>query len=305
MSTAWALILLAIANIIWGSSHAVGKIATDSFEPLLLAGLRVVFATACFWGLRLSGIAPHEPMPAGQRLRLALLGLIAVAAAQMLDYSGLNLTTSTDSSLMIIGEVIFTAVLAVFIAKEHLGWQRGIGMMIGIVGVVVLTIGGAPATEYAPNRALGNTLVLAALLCEAIFTVLGASLAQRFHPMTIMRWTYTGSLVIWVPYIAFVLITGAFPSVGWDAWGAVAYVAVFTSVISYLLWFWVLRTAGSSLGAMSLFIQPIVGSLIGLLVLKEGSSPGLLIGGTLIFVALALATFQKEPTTPPQRSHPS
>lgn len=302
MSTIWALVLLAIANIIWGSSHAVGKIATESFEPLLLAGLRVVFATACFWGLRISGIAPREVMPHSQRLRLALLGLIAVAAAQMLDYSGLNLTTATDSSLMIIGEVIFTAILAVLIAKEHLGWQRGIGMLVGIVGVVVLTLGGAPNDEYAPNRALGNTLVLAALLCESIFTVLGASLAQRYHPMTIMRWTYTGSLVIWVPYIGYVLTQGAFPQVSWDAWIAVAYVAIFTSVISYLLWFWVLRTAGSSLGAVSLFIQPIVGSLIGLLILKEASSPGLFMGAVLIFVALALATFQKSPAPAIQRS---
>jgi drug/metabolite transporter (DMT)-like permease len=208
----------------------------------------------------------------------------------MLDYSGLALTTSTDSSLMIIGEVIFTAVLAVLIAKEHLGWQRALGLVIGIVGVVILTLGGAPNSEYAPNRVLGNTLVLAALFCEALFTVIGANIAQRFHPLTVMRWTYTGSLIIWVPIIVWHLASGIFPSVGWDAWLAVAYVAIFTSVISYLIWFTVLRSAGSSLGAMSLFIQPVVGSLIGLLVLQEPSSPGLYVGATLIFAALALAT---------------
>jgi len=132
--------------------------------------------------------------------------------------------------------------------------------------------------------------VLAALFCEALFTVIGANIAQRFHPLTVMRWTYTGSLIIWVPIIVWHLASGIFPSVGWDAWLAVAYVAIFTSVISYLIWFTVLRSAGSSLGAMSLFIQPVVGSLIGLLVLQEPSSPGLYVGATLIFGALALAT---------------
>lgn len=297
MNRTVALILLAVANIIWGSSHAVGKVATELFDPLLLAGLRVIVASAIFWGLRLSGAAPSEPMPPTQRLQLAGLGLIAVAAAQVLDYSGLALTTATDSSLMIIGEVIFTAILAVLIAKEHLGWQRSIGLVIGIVGVVILTIGGAPDNEYAPNRLLGNLFVLGALLCESLFTVIGASLAQRYHPMTVMRWTYTGSLVIWVPFIIYTITSGSFPVVGIDAWIAVAYVAVFTSVISYLLWFWVLRSAGSSLGAISLFIQPIVGSLIGLLVLQEHTSPGLFVGATLIFVALGLATFQRSPVT--------
>jgi len=297
MSRPIALLLLAIANIIWGSSHAVGKVATESFDPLLLAGLRVVVATAVFWGLRIGRFAPSEQMPTMQRFKLAALGLIAVGAAQMFDFSGLALTTATDSSLMVIGEVIFTAVLAVLIAKEHLGWQRSIGLVIGIGGVVILTLGGAPNSEYAPNRALGNTLVLAALFCESLFTVVGASLAQRYHPMTVMRWTYTGSLVIWVPLILYTVVSGTFPTVGWDAWLAVAYVAIFTSVISYLLWFWVLRSAGSSLGAVSLFIQPVVGSLIGLLVLQEGTSPGLYMGAVLIFVALGLATIQRSPST--------
>jgi drug/metabolite transporter (DMT)-like permease len=291
MSTWVALLWLAIANIIWGASHAVGKVATDSFDPVLLAGLRVVIATGIFWGLRISRIAPAEIIPARQRWQLAALGLVAVAAAQMLDYSGLALTTATDSSLMIIGEVIFTAILAVVIAKEHLGWQRAIGLAIGIVGVVVLTLGGSPNSEYAPNRALGNTLVLGALFCEAIFTVIGASIAQRYHPLTVMRWTYTGSLVIWVPVIIYHVAMGIFPHVGWDAWLAVAYVAVFTSVISYFLWFWVLRSAGSSLGAISLFIQPVVGACLGLFVLREPSSPGLYMGAALIFVALGFATY--------------
>ncbi len=295
MNTWVALLWLAIANIIWGASHAVGKVATDSFDPILLAGLRVVIATGIFWGLRISRVAPAEVIPARQRWQLAALGLVAVAAAQMLDYSGLALTTATDSSLMIIGEVIFTAILAVVIAKEHLGWQRAIGLAVGIVGVVILTLGGAPNSEYAPNRALGNTLVLGALLCEALFTVIGASIAQRYHPLTVMRWTYTGSLVIWVPIIIYHVAMGIFPSVGWDAWSAVAYVAVFTSVISYFLWFWVLRSAGSSLGAVSLFIQPVVGSLIGILVLQEATSPGLYVGAACIFVALALATVQRAP----------
>ena len=295
MSRATALLLLAVANIIWGASHAVGKLATDSFDPILLAGLRVVVATIIFWGLRIGRVAAAEHISHWQRGQLAALGIIAVAAAQMLDYSGLALTTSTDSSLMIIGEVIFTAVLAVLIAKEHLGWQRALGLAIGIVGVVILTLGGAPNSEYAPNRLLGNTLVLAALFCEALFTVIGANIAQRYHPLTVMRWTYTGSLIIWVPIIVWHLASGIFPSVGWDAWLAIAYVAIFTSVISYLLWFWVLRSAGSSIGAISLFIQPVVGSLIGILVLQEATSPGLYVGATCIFVALALATIQRTP----------
>ena len=97
-----------------------------------------------------------------------------------------------------------------------------------------------------------------------------------------------------MPIIVYTVVSGQFPATTWQGWLAVVYMAIFTSVISYLIWFTVLRSAGSSLGAMSLFIQPVVGSLIGLLVLHEPSSPGLYIGATLIFGALALATIGQE-----------
>jgi drug/metabolite transporter (DMT)-like permease len=201
MSRLQALFLLLVANVLWGSSHAIGKLAIDSFDPLILAGIRVSIATACFWGLRFSGIAPREGVPRRDILVLCSLGLLTVACAQFFDYRGLSLTTATDSSLMIIGEVICTTVLAWVIAREFIAPQKRFGLVLGIVGVVVLTLGGAPDSSYAPNRALGNTFVILALLCESIFTVLGVHYVQRFQPLTILRWTYTGSMLVWAPVL--------------------------------------------------------------------------------------------------------
>ncbi len=294
-----AVLLLVLANVLWGSSHAIGKLAIDTFDPLYLAGLRISMATACFWGLRLSGIAPRESVPQRDVLTLAGLGLLTVACAQFLDYRGLSLTTATDSSLMIIGEVIFTTILAWLVAREHIGAQKRIGLILGIIGVMVLTFGGAPDSSYAPNRALGNTLVLLALLCESVFTVLGARFAQTYQPLTILRWTYTGSMLVWIPVLGWAFVHHAIPNASVAAWSAVVYMAVATSVVSYLLWFWVIRSAGSSLGAMTLFVQPVVGSLIGLVLLAEPQSPGLYIGAVLIVIAMFVATLaDREPMLP-------
>lgn len=300
MSKIQAIVLLVLANVLWGSSHAIGKLAIDTFDPLLLAGLRVTIATGCFWGLRFSGIAPREAVPSRDVLTLAGLGLLTVACAQFLDYRGLSLTTATDSSLMIIGEVIFTTILAWLIMRERINTQKRLGLVLGTIGVVVLTLGGAPDSAYAPQRALGNTLVLLALLCESIFTVLGARYAQTYQPLTILRWTYSGSMVVWTPVLVWAYLSGAISGATPAAWGAVVYMAVATSVISYLLWFWVIRSAGSSLGAMTLFVQPVVGSVIGLLLLAEPQSPGLYIGATLIVTAMLVATLaDRAPATPP------
>ena len=289
-----AIALLVIANVIWGSSHAVGKRAVETFDPMVLAALRVVIGSVCFWGLRAVGIAPVERIPRHELTTLAAMGMLTVAGAQLLDYTGLTLTTATDSSLMIIGEVIFTTLLAWLWVRERLTRQRSVGLVLGIVGVVVLTLGGAPDSAYAPQRALGNVLVLAALFCESVFTVIGARYAQRYDALTILRWTYTGSLVVWVPLLVWTISQGLFPAASTAAWAAVVYTAVATSVVCYTLWFWVIRSAGASLGAMTLFVQPLVGSLIGIGMLGEPQSTGLYVGGALILLAMVLATYERD-----------
>jgi drug/metabolite transporter (DMT)-like permease len=69
--------------------------------------------------------------------------------------------------------------------------------------------------------------------------------------------------------------------------------------VSYLLWFWVIRSAGASLGAISLFVQPVIGSFIGLYILAEPQSPGLYIGAALILAAMLVAALADRPPTAP------
>ena len=54
---------------------------------------------------------------------------------------------------------------------------------------------------------------------------------------------------------------------------------------------------GASLGAISLFVQPVIGSFIGLYILAEPQSPGLYIGAVLILAAMLVAALADRPPT--------
>jgi drug/metabolite transporter (DMT)-like permease len=86
---------------------------------------------------------------------------------------------------------------------------------------------------------------------------------------------------------------GRFPALHWPAGLAILYLAVLPSVLCHLVWFSVIRRNGASLGAMSLFVQPVVGALLGILLLREPVTVGLVTGAVLIFVALYLTTLPK------------
>jgi drug/metabolite transporter (DMT)-like permease len=296
-----AVALLILANVLWGSSYAVAKVALREIPPPLLGSLRVILVAlllwpVLLWQMRRSSVAalalPGQRVRRGDIARLCGLGLIGVGASYLIDYWGINLSTATDASLMIIGEVIFTALLAAWLAAERLGRRKLLGIACGAVGVTVLVLSNAQDGGASDGglHAFGNLLILVALLCESLYTVLGARLTRRYQPLAVLTFANTGSLVIWLPLLGWYITAGRFPSLSLAAIVGVFYLAAVTSAFCYLLWFAVLRHAGAAVGAISLFVQPLVGSLLGLLLLGDQLTPGLVAGAVLIFVALYFTT---------------
>jgi drug/metabolite transporter (DMT)-like permease len=310
-----AVALLILANVLWGSSYAVAKIALREIPPPLLGSLRVILVALLLWPVLLwqmgrFGVAalalPGQRARRGDFARLAGLGLIGVGLSYLINYWGINLSTATDASLMIIGEVIFTALLAAWLAAERLGRRKPLGIACGVAGVTVLVLGNAQdaGTSGGWLHAFGNLLILVALFCESLYTVLGAKLTRRYRPLAVLTLANTGSLVIWLPLLGWYIAAGRFPSLSLAAILGVFYLAAVTSAFCYLLWFVVLRHAGAAVGAISLFVQPLVGSLLGLLLLGDSLTPGLVAGAVLIFVALYFTSVPErgevalaEPTT--------
>lgn len=293
------------SNVFWGSSHAVAKTTLDTFPPPLLGALRFSIASAVLaavWAWQRRGGGGE--LPARRELpQIAGLGVLSIGVAYLLVYWGINLTTATDASLMIIGEVIFTTLLAALIGGEQVGLRRWSGVLLGSAGVGVLVLSGAQedAAGTAASRAVGDLLVLAALFLQALYSVWGAGLARRLRPLTLLLVVHVGSLLIWVPLLIGYVASGAFPAASLAAWAGVIYLALIPSVLCNLIWFSVLRSSGASIGAISLFVQPVVGMLLGLLVLHDPLTPWLIAGAALIFLGLGLTSLGDAQATSARR----
>jgi drug/metabolite transporter (DMT)-like permease len=222
------------------------------------------------------------------------LGVLGIAINALLGYWGISLTTATDAALLIAGEVLFTTVLAVMLAGEHLDKLRGLGLVTGALGVVVLIAGGASeALPLAPARPLGDVLILVGLGFEAAYTVLGTRLAHRYDPLTVLTLSVSGSCLVWLPVIGLYAIQGALRAPSLVGGAGVLYLALVNSVVCYLVWFSVLRRAGATLGALSLMAQPVVGATLGVLVLGDPVLPSTLIGGACVLACLLLASLAR------------
>jgi drug/metabolite transporter (DMT)-like permease len=288
--------LLVLANGLWGSSYVVAKVALEEIPPPLLAALRFTLAAAVLWVILLTrGTSLKLPTPR-DAVKLLALGAVGVGANGLLGYWGVSLTTATDAALLIVGEVLFTTALAVLLSSERLGQIRAFGLLVGVAGVIVLILGGATAapTAAAPARALGNVLILAGLAFESAFTVLGTRLTRRYDPLTVLTVSLSGSCVLWLPVIGLSLSSGVRPPSTAASLG-VLYLALVTSVGCYLVWFSVLRRAGAAFGALSLLAQPVVGALLGIVLLGDPLTGTTLLGGVCVTLCLVLASLRSDP----------
>jgi drug/metabolite transporter (DMT)-like permease len=306
--------LLFLANALWGTSYVVAKVALEQLPSPLLGALRFTLASTLLWliilGQRLWGRRqqprPEARLTPGAAWRLLGLGLIGVAANHLVTNYGQSLTTATDASLMIVGEVIFTTVLGFLILRERPGRWKWIGVAIGGVGAATLILSGAESSDAVTGlmRAGGDLLILLGLPLEALYSIVGTLFSRRYPRLTVAAMVNTGSLLVWLPVLAWYMATGRFPWDAWTAFAGVIYLALINSVICYLIWFRVLESAGSHIGAISLFAQPLVGATLGLTLLGDRMTPGLAVGGCLILTALFFSTrtspgqVAKEPLSP-------
>ncbi|HEU5348215.1 MAG TPA: DMT family transporter [Ktedonobacterales bacterium] len=280
---------LVLANVLWAGTYAIGKIALSEAPPIELNMLRFVLAS-----LLLVPVLMYyrKQIPRDRRtlfllLQLALLGFVLNKA---LEYIGLALSTASDVALLIATESIFTGLLSWVFLRERVTRASVAALAIGLLGVYLIVERG-----LVPNlgdgdtaRIIGDLLVVLSLLLEAAYTVRGKSTLTTLPPLLFITLTITGSLFFWVPAGVVAVMHSGLPHLSVGGWLAVFYLAAVTTVLSYWLWFRGLNVVDASAAAPLLFIQPLLGAALAILILHDSLTLATAAGAVCIVASLLL-----------------
>jgi len=298
MPTSQDVVLLVLVNLLWGSTYTVSRGLLDSAPPLVVAFLR--FAMAALWmyvvgAHRDRNLASPDPTEkAGTRrgdyFLLAFVGLVGFGLAKFLLYEGLARSTATDAALIINLEPVFTAALAVVVLRQLLGAPQWLGLCISFAGGVAL-VWPDQSSARAAARALGNTLMVAAVAAEALVSVFGARATRRYTGLQVTAYAaYWGTLSL-APFAWW-----QWREAGWDvSWLTVPnivgllYLALGATVFAYALWFRLLERVDAGRAATYLYVQPLLGLALGISVRAEWPTWTGVAGAALVLFGLWLA----------------
>ncbi len=274
--------------LLWTMNYLVAKEGFERMDALTLALFRVDLATFLFLPLlfveRKRG--PRRT-PAGKEiLSLAVIGVLGICLNQILFTVGLNFTTVAHSSLIICIGPVNTLLLARLMGMERLTAPKIVGISIAFAGVAILAMGEGGGRRTATLR--GDLMTLAASFAFTGYTVLGKRVAGRFTPVTLNFYSYTAAAILLAPLTLRQGLRLNWRAVGLEGWWAVVYMALGTSVLAYLLWFWALRHLAASRLSVFTYLQPVLGTLLGIYVLHEPFTSALALAGALVLGGVLL-----------------
>jgi drug/metabolite transporter (DMT)-like permease len=282
--TAGALpVLLALASV-WGASFLFIKVAVEEISPIEVTAGRLFFGAVAIlgymWVRRVRFTA--GPMIIAQVMALAVIANIApfflIAWGEEHIDSGL---ASVLNSTM----PIFTAVIAAaLLSEERFTIARLVGLLLGFAGVVVLTEG--KITNVTDANVLGQLAVIGAAACYGLGSVISRQLLRSVGPLELSALQVALGAVIAAPLVA--VFAGA-PKYGDLSLGAalsLLVLGVMGTGFGYIAYLWLIEVTGSVRASLVTYLVPIVGLILGWLVLDERIGLNILLGATLIIIGV-------------------
>jgi drug/metabolite transporter (DMT)-like permease len=289
-----ALTAVFVHTAIAAATSFVAKATLNDFSPFSLALLRLVGASA--FAAPVVALRRHawRRVPTADRWRMAALGLLGVTLNQTLFLTGLTESTPARSALLYALSPTLILVIGRLRGTERLSTLKVAGL-VGAFGGVSLIL--ADRISAATSSLRGDLTILAGVLCWSLYSVLGRRLLRLYDPLVVACVGLIGGTVAYLPVGLWSLSARELSAASFGGWLGVAFMAIFSSVVGYSLWYAAIRRIPASQAAVVTNLQPATVVLVSWAALGEPISSGFILGAALVLAGV-LATNHRAGTGP-------
>ena len=249
--------------------------------------LRVLGASILFWGI--SFLGPREKIEKKDWGRIVVCSLFGMAINMLSFFKGLDLSTPINSSVLVTTTPIIVVVLSAFLIEEKIRLAKGLGILIGLAGALVLVLYGNEIRGDAPNIPLGNILFLVNALFFALYLILVKKLVDKYHPFTLMKWLFLIGIVLNLPITLPEFLEISWTTLPWEAIWKMGFVVIGTTFCTYLFNAYALTQLKASTVSAFVYLQPLIGIVFAVIsgrdslnAVKTGAAILVLIGVYLV-----------------------
>lgn len=278
-------VAIVLAMLFWSAAGIAIKQALVVFTPLMLIVLRFSIAVLlmlltgllCRWidgrrgAGRETGLAIEVPALRDWPL-FALTGFFQPFLYFLLEtLCYRSLTSPTVAETLLSTSPILAPLFAVVLLRERVHWATIAGIVVSTAGVVLLVLAGS--SRFSIGDPMGLLWALLAVSSAVMYTIMLRRIPSHYTTLTVVLCTQFVSLLLFIPL--WLLTDGGMAGSQADAlaWhraiGAVCYLAVFCSVLSFMLFCYSVRQIGVTRANAFNNIRPVFTALLMWLLMGE------------------------------------
>ena len=289
------VIALVLASLLWGTTGTTASFLPDDVSPLAIGA-----STMGFGGILLFAATARVSVGVLRdrtARRWVLIGAIGVFTYPLAFYAGMQFAGVPVGNVVALGSgPVFAALLEWLIERRRLDRRWAISTLLAVAGIVMLAFGARPspgAMDVGADRGgivAGVLLALLAGLAYALYTYAsGRAVRPGGHPSRgVMGSMFGVGAVLLLPVLLF---TGGPLLQSWSTVGIAAYLALGPMFVAYLLFGIGLRGIPSSTVTTITLLEPVVATVLAVVVVGERLTPvgwlglALVLGGLSVLVS--------------------
>jgi O-acetylserine/cysteine efflux transporter len=274
--------------LMWGLNFVMAKIGLIHWPPIFFVMLRFALVAAL--------LLPFVRMPRDRLWHIFALSVVLGGLHFPMMFTAMRHLDAGTTAVVVQLQVPFAALLAHFIFKDRLGWRSIFGMALAFGGVLLIT--GEP-------RLSGEMFALALVVIAAFMFAIANIQMKKLgdvDPNALNAWTALFAAPQLLA-ISLLLETGQMESlreVTWDALGALFYQVVIMVIISYALWYRLLRKYSVGQVMPLTLLLPILGVLSGVALLDEPMTWQKGVGGLLTVLGVGVIVIRRARVAEPR-----
>ncbi len=286
----WAYFSLAASMALVGSYVGLSKLLVAVFPVLLLAWLRFGIAAVAMahWVQRKPGDTALSPHDRKLLFWESFLGNFLFSICMLY---GVQLTSAVAAGVTMAAIPAAVAVLSRIFLGEQIRPRVTIAIVCAMAGIALLALAQTGDGNAATESSWGYALLLAAVLCEASYVVIGKRLTGSVSPRRISALINLWGLALVTPFGLWQALRFDFSAVSFNNWGLLVFYAIAASMVTVWLWMMGLRHVPSSRAGVFTVLLPVSAALVGIVVLGESFGASHVVAFALAMAGLLLATW--------------
>ena len=279
-------LLLVLTTLFWSGNFVLARLVRLDVPPIGLSFWRWALA-----GLLLLPFVWREMWLAWPLVRrhlglVLVLSLLSVTQFNTFVYLGLQTTTASNGVLLQSAIPLSIILLSWLVLGVRITTRQVLGIFASLIGVLIIINKGNLLALLRLEVTRGDLWILAAMLSWGFYSVLLRKLPQGLGGLTFLGYTIGLGVLGITPLYLWEMYSGEFISLNRVTLGSILYVSIFPSLLAYLFWNRAVNQVGPNRAGLFIYLIPVFGSLLSVLLLGESLYPFHLAG--ILFVALGI-----------------